>query len=161
MSGPIAWLPAPLPFQGDWNSLLCQAYEIFERDLKIPPRPTLDGLVVFHDRRRENPDDKEEGFWHLVSRHDRSTGERLPDIERMRRIAWVRATIEHSECEEVRKFDFIEKKGRSRTYLWVEDADFVVILERQRRVAFLVTAYLVDYDRKREQLRRRYEEYCS
>lgn len=36
--------------------------------------------------------DKEEGFWHAVSRKDRDSGERLPAYRRAEHLPWARPT---------------------------------------------------------------------
>jgi len=149
------WLPPSLIFKGDWEAFLNQVYSVFERELKLYPKPVYRGYVVFHDNRLIDSD-KEEGFWHLISRQNRLRRERLPEIARAERITWVRAVIDNVGREEVVEFDYLEARGTVRTYLWLRSYDYVVILEKKKKVAFLVTAYNVDNDWEREKLNKKY-----
>ena len=149
------WLPSPLTFEGDWEAFVRQAYSVFEKDLKVYPKPVYRGYVVFHDRRLIGSD-KEEGFWHLISREDHLTKERLPEIARAARIPWIRAVIENAHKNDVVAFDHREARNKVRTYLWVQRCDYVVILEKKRTVAFLVTAYNIDNDLQRKKLDKKF-----
>lgn len=150
------WLPDRLHYSGDWEGLLENAYAIFERDLKQPPRPTVDGYAVLHDSRFLDSD-KEEGFWHVTSSYDHDTGKRLPDVDRLCHVPWIRAIIENVGAPEVCKFDYVEKGDKTRTYLWLKELDYVVILEKKRRVAFLVTAFVIKFEGKRRELQKKLE----
>lgn len=154
MAGAPSWLPAPLTYTGNWDDFLRETYSVFENDFKSYPRPTFTGLAIFHDKRVIDSD-KEEGFWHLASRIDRKTGQRLPDKERMQRIPWVKAIIENAHDESVTVFDYLEGSRKTRTYLWLRNQDYVVILEKKRNVALLVTAYIIDNDYTRRKLERK------
>ena len=88
---------------------------------------------MWWDRRFKDDDPHEEGFWHLVTRDDKETGERLLETPRAKRLAWCRATIDHCGEAEVLVFDYLEGNGKVRTYLWVKDCDYVVILEKASR----------------------------
>ncbi len=121
----------------------------------------LGEYVVFHDNRKLESD-REEGFWHITTQKDASTGERLPDLQRSRRLTWIRPIIEHCDSPLVRCFDYADGKGRVRSYLWLFDHDFVVVLQKQDRghtkIARLITAYYIDGERGRHQLEKRYRE---
>jgi len=115
---------------------------------------------------------KEEGFWHLVTRDqwgwNRTTRskekERLPELNRAGRLPWARPIIDH-ECDDVVfVWDFEEEtRDRStvRTYAWLREHDYVVILERQAKekgdIYMLVTSFLVEHESKRRDLQSRYE----
>ena len=47
--------------------------------------------------------------------------------------------------------------GRSALIFWLEEADYVVILQRRGRAYFLITAYHVDGDSTRRRLKAKYE----
>lgn len=59
-----------------------------------------------------------------------------------------------------RRRDYQEGDGRVRTYLWLEQYDYVVILERKAKrlgtAAFLVTAFHIDGAQRREGLERKF-----
>jgi len=153
-----AWLPSQIEYDGDWHLFLNVSYAVFERDLKRYPKVMYHDHIVFIDKRLLDSD-REEGFWHLISRKDQETGERLPDIERARKITWVRPIIEHFWADEVVEFDKDEGRRGVRSYLWLRDYDYVVILQKKRqrksKIAFLITGYHVDRSYRRS-LERKY-----
>lgn len=112
-----------------------------------------------HYDRRVVPDGlaKEEAFWHVVSRTVHGHPDRLIDPRRAERIGWIRPTIESPCNDSVVAFD--HDPGRSskgvRTYLWLEDHDYVVILQARRSVYWLVTAFYITRDDMREDFRKR------
>src|ERR1039458_3967837 len=170
---PPAWLPPFIPFGGDWNVFVRALYIIFERDFKNH-WPRFRTFPVWHDRRVDPTDNYgfEEGFWHLVTRdqlvYDRQTRrnekERLPDLDRAGRLPWAKPIIEHETAIEILAWDFDEatKWGTTvRTYVWLKNHDYVVILERQQKqrgdIFMLVTSFYVDHEAKRRDLQSRYE----
>jgi hypothetical protein len=100
----------------------------------------------------------EEGFWHLISRTDPLSKERIADYRRAERLCWCRPVIEHSDDPVIRCWDSNAEGKRVRSYLWLEPEDYVVVLE-QRAVdtVFLITAYHLDGESSRRKLRRSYE----
>lgn len=169
-----AWLPDKLPYDGNWGKFLKALYAVFTADFK---RGYLRfrGCPLWHIRRvynEDNPHGYEEGFWHLVTRYEFvwvpakrcKEKQRLPDIERARRLPWGRPTVEHEIEPEVLVWDFDEETRRGkvvRTYLWVRDCHYAVILERQTKgigeIFMLITAFLVDIPAKRADMESRYE----
>lgn len=111
-----AWLPGLIDTNGSWDEILGRLYSVFEADFKFG-RPTWNGLPVWWDRRCLDGDPHEEGFWHLVTRDDKQTGERLLDTPRAQRLRWCRAVIDHGSGPDVRVFDYVEGSGKVRTYL--------------------------------------------
>lgn len=162
MSGALPdWLPEEIDTNGTWGEILERLYAVFESDFKNG-RPRFDGLPVWWDRRCLDGDPHEEGFWHLVTRDDKATGDRLLDTPRARRLRWCRATIDHEAEPDVLVFDYLEGNGKTRTYLWVHQCDYVVILERALRkgkhVAYsLVTAFYLDGPSRRDSMQRKYD----
>ena len=67
----------------------------------------------------------------------------------------------HCDDAKVKVWDYRESNGKLTTYVWMENWDYVIILrKRQHRwgdVVFLVTAYHVDYNSTRRNLRAKYE----
>ena len=141
---PPRWLPAAIPFAGDWNAFVTALYAVFTRDFK-GTWPRFRACPVWHDRRvLPDGDGKEEGFWHLVTRDQwvfnlqsrRDEKERLPDLDRASRVPWARPIVEHEADGSVLVWEFDEVANRGpvvRTYVWLKDHDYVVILERQTR----------------------------
>jgi len=155
------WIPGLIDTNGSWDEILTRLYSVFEKDFKIG-KPKFKGLPVWWDRRCERGDPHEEGFWHLVTRDDRQTGDRLLDTPRAKRLAWCRATIDHCGAAEVLVFDYLEGDGKVRTYLWARSADYLVVLEKAVRkgkpVAYsLVTAFVLDGPARIRAIRGKYE----
>jgi hypothetical protein len=154
------WLPPQVLFGGDWHAFSNVLYSVFERDFKSYPKPEFRGHVVFHDNRHLESD-REEGYWHVTTKRDPNTGDRFPDIERSKRLTWIRPIIEHPDDASVRCFDRVEGRGKVRTYLWLFEWDFVVVLEKQdrgsRKIARLITAYCVEGEWSRRRLQQKYD----
>lgn len=155
-----SWLPASLclnPIPRDIHDFL---YEIFERDF-INGVVRFSGLPVWWDRRQT--EEYPEGFWHVISRHDYSLDDRVLDTRRAEKLPWCAAIINNHHASEVSVFDHREGDGRIKTYLWLEQFDYLVILEKRSvklrgrsvDVMWLVTAYHVDDERSRAQLRKK------
>jgi hypothetical protein len=132
---------------------------IFQADFYHMSRRLIT-LPVWWDRRVIGPP-YEEGFWHLVTRKENTTGERLLDFRRAERLPWCGPTISNCADTCVKIWDYEEDDRRRRTYLWLEPHDYVVILEKKVKrkgiIAFLVAAFHVDGKQKREDLERKYQ----
>jgi hypothetical protein len=167
-----AWLPPRIPFAGDWRVFVEALYLVFTKDFK-GCWPRFRTFPVWHDRRVfDDGDGKEEGFWHLVQKDQwiyntktrRKEKERLPEFERAGRLPWARPIIDHENAVEVTVWDYDNEtpKGKVvRTYIWLKDHDYVVILERQKKdkgdVFMLITSFYLDFEGKRRDLESRYE----
>jgi hypothetical protein len=161
MTAPPAWLPKAVSVDGEYHEVVALLYKIFETDFKVA-RPRLGPLLVWWDKRILPGEQYEEGFWHLITREDNRTGERLHDPRRAERLPWCGPTIRHHDDPTVTVWDYREAGGNTRTYVWLEQFDYVIILEktltrRYGEVAFLVTAYHVDGEDHRKSLRRKFE----
>jgi len=154
-----SWLPPVVDCNGVWREVVAALYAIFMRDF-TNGRPSFRGRPIWWDRRRDPGDSYEIGFWHLISRDDLQTGDRLPDFRRAERLPWCRPVLDHEADQAVLVWNADRGGGDVRTYLWLRDLDYVVVLQRRalrnrgvgRSVMFLVTAYHVDGDRTRKQL---------
>lgn len=151
-----AWLPAMHPMS-PWSEDVMEAlYSIFCRDF-VHNAVSYSGHRVWFFPETERG--KELIFWHLVEREDPpGSGNRLPDFRRAERLPWARPMLDHIADPEVKAWDYEEGKGDIRTYVWLEDLDYVVVMKRypngQRR---LITGYYVDYDSKRRTLLSKYK----
>ena len=148
-----------LDLRGTWEEILERLYTVFSQDFKTGGVHHR-GMRIICDR-RVLPDgrDKEEGFWHVVSRKDRDSGERLIDYRRAERLPWARSAIECPPRSEIMVFDYDHgtKDVGVRRYIWLAEYDYVLIFQNKKRALFWVTAYYVDSDRGRKDLARRYE----
>ena len=154
MNGLPDWL-CPMICVNPWTQqTFAVLYEIFERDFK-ETKPVYSGSIVWFFPNIE--DGKEVLFWHLTHREDMSTDERLPDLRRSERLPWVRKMIDHSDKPEVFAWDYKESSGDIRTYVWLKNYDFLVLMKMypngRRR---LITSYYVDHGHKRRKLEKKY-----
>jgi hypothetical protein len=156
---PPSWLPAIVSCDGVWDDVLAVLYGIFDRDFR-QRAPRFRSLPVWWDRTVKPGERYEEGFWHLITRDDHALGERLADFRRAERLPWCRPTLDNEQDPAVAVWDYDKGRKQIRTYVWLRDFDYVVVLERRifgkrdrpRSAMFLVTAYHVDGDRTRRQL---------
>jgi len=73
------------------------------------------------------------------------------------KIPWCRPTIEHTSDPEVRGWDYLESNGRTNTYIWLIKYDYLIILQRSKKIFWLVTAYWVDGAGTKRSLQKKYQ----
>lgn len=166
------WLPE-MASVNPWTAVTYELlYGIFCRDIR-------DGVLKYAGYDvwifRDIEDGKETLFWHLTSRQKKAQKvprrkrkilppdleitdqERLPDLRRCERLPWVKPIIEHPVDPEVLAWDYEEGDQTIKTYVWIKDYDFVVIMKKfpngKRR---LITSFYVDSHYKREDFLRKY-----
>lgn len=151
------FLPPILDLRGTWEEILERLYAVFCRDFKKSAVHHRGMRIIYDGRVLPDGHDKEEGFWHVVSRKDRDSGERLPDYRRAERLPWARPTMESPERSEIKVFDYDHgtKDIGVRRYIWLAEYDYVLILQKKKKALFWVTAYYVDSDGGRKDLLRR------
>lgn len=154
------WLPAIISVDGEWNKVVERLYAIFVTVIK-DGKPNLNSSPVWWDRRILDNEKYEEGFWHLISKDDNSTNERLFDPRRSERLPWCRPTIDHFNDNAVRHWDYRVSRSRIETYLWLENFDYVIVFQKRKQnigtVYFLITAYYVESNSTKRNLRRKYQ----
>lgn len=160
-NGPPSWLPELLDTDGAWQDILDRLYAVFTSDFKIG-RPTFRGLPIWWDRKCSEGDSHEDGFWHLVTKDDPASGNRLLDTFRAKRLKWCRAIIDNHVDAAVLVWNYREGNGKIRTYLWLENSDYLIVLEKTVRrgkdvAYFLVTAFHLDGESRRRATRRKYD----
>ncbi|MCX5867704.1 MAG: hypothetical protein NT009_09575 [Proteobacteria bacterium] len=159
MSESPGFLPPILELEGTWEEILDLLYCVFVKDFKVR-RCFHKRMPVYYDGRVfPEGKGKEEGFWHVISRIDYSGGERLPDFRRAERLPWARPLMESPDRVEIKVFDHEEgpKDKGIRRYIWLENHDYVLIFQK-KKVLFWITAFYIDKNGQREDLRKRYEE---
>ena len=167
----LDWLPAKFnvdPWKEDTYDKL---YFIFCRDIRDSNLKYRDFSVwIFPDRE----DGNETIFWHLTSREQKNEDiprrkrkyyreaqseekVRIPDFRRCERLPWVKPMVEHPDVAEMLCWDYMEGDGTIKTYVWLREVDFVVIMKKypdeSRR---LITSFYVDSEYKRKDLERKY-----
>lgn len=158
---PPSWLPELIDRNGSWDEIRDRLYAVFTADF-IHGHPRYEGLPVWHDRRKLDDDPHEEGFWHLVTKKDRDTGDRLLDTSRAKRLRWCRATIDNANPPDVLVFDYEEGNGKIRRYLWLHECDYLVVLEKRARGGVdraysLVTAFFLDGPASKRRIQKKYD----
>jgi len=163
MSDTPEWLPVALrygDFDGDYDGFLTAVYGVFERDFK-QSRPHYHNNPISYDSRME--DGKEAAFWHITSSFDSSTGNRELDLRRAERIPWPSPMIENcaDEAVSVWRNERIRKKGakQTRTLIWLEEMNYLVVLAEMPRVTMLITAYCTDSRPQCRKLQKERDEY--
>lgn len=149
-----AFLPAELDNLGAWIDLINSSYAVFKTDLLGAP-PTVDGGVV-EVAKQLGPDNKEIGYWHLVTREAVRGSPRVPDPDRARRLPWIKPLIENRNDIAVTYFTYLESDGYHRHYFWLRQEQYVVIVQQKRTKMFLVTSFNVDIPWKQLDLEKRF-----
>jgi hypothetical protein len=153
------FLPSILNLSGSWEHILNLLYSVFTKDFKDESVYHYSIRVIYNNKILPDGHGKEEGFWHVISKVDMETKERIIDFRRAERLPWARPIMESPKRAEIKLFDYDHGLTRKsiRRYIWLEEYDYVVILQRKRNVYFWVTAYYVDSKGRRVDLNRRYK----
>ena len=164
------WLPDIICVDGDFRQVLSRLYNIFHQDF-ITNTPKLGDMDVWHDRRVRPGETYEEAFWHLIERDYKKDAIRSFDPRRAERLPWCAPTLNNSEKPQVKYW--ICNEGKKLTcYAWLEDHDYVIILEKRtlppksvngidkpaKTVAYLKTAYHVDGESRRRFFRKKFKQ---
>ncbi len=165
------WLPAKFcvdPWKGNTYEIL---YLIFCRDIRDSELKYCSYRIWFFP---EKEDGKETIFWHLTSREQKKQviprrmrkyhkevnsdeKTRFPDLRRSERLPWVKPMVEHPGDSELLCWNYLEGDGSIKTYVWLKDLDFVVIMKKyEDESRRLVTSFYVDSEFKKNDLERKY-----
>jgi hypothetical protein len=149
------WLPEMFPVNPWTEQTFDLLYEIFKRDFK-DSQPNYRGLTVWFFPEKEL--DKELVFWHLTTREDKESGERLTDFRRSERLPWARPMLDNADTPEVLDWDYEEGDRTVQTYVWLKDFDYLMILKKypdgRRR---LITSFWVEFPNTRRKLEKKFE----
>jgi hypothetical protein len=149
----IEWLPEIVCLDscgGNWDNYCNVIYKIFHQDFVVS-RPKYNDIPVAIDTRLENG--KEATFWHIIQTDNLIVGERLPDFRRCERVCWIRPIIENAIVSDGGVLIWTdEKKGQIRTYLWLKEMNYLVVLRVTMKYAVLITAFYVDSEHMRNKL---------
>lgn len=154
------WLPDIINVNGEWSQVIQILYRIFETDIKQTQR-FIDNLPVWWDRNIQTGEIYEEGFWHLITKEDYAAKVRLPDFRRAERLPWCGPAISNASDPIIKIWNYKEDAKRVRIYIWLEQFDYVIVLERRKQrfgeIAFLITAFHIDGESKRRNLQQKYK----
>jgi hypothetical protein len=149
-------------YEGDWEQFLNAIYSVFKTDL-------IDNKTFFATKEvginyEKLYQEKERSFWHIIS-EGKNDIDRLPDLRRCERIAWVKPFIELvfcAGCTNIRMWKKLHAKSKKdRYYIWCTDVDFIVILEDRKNYFLLITAFVVKYPDTRESYHKDYDNYLK
>ena len=146
-------------------------YEYFCEDF-VDNKTYLNKSIYINPKSHQKDNDKELVFWHLTTREtkvQKKVGnrwivekDRLTDYRRSERLIWIKNIIENHFIDDIKMFYHKETNTKEdiRLYLWLEDYDFVVILQKLgRSSSYLVTSFYIDRDGKRKEYLKRYNHY--
>ena len=130
MSEPPVWLPDLIlldAYTGSWERYENEVYAIFYRDF-VESSPQFKGRHVRITK--QLIEGKERAFWHCIQEGP-IEAERTPDIRRCERIGWIRPMVEHTGDPMMKQWS--NQRGRHvRQLLWLEQSDYLVVLEDRR-----------------------------
>lgn len=153
------WIPDTLAINPEWDQACSDLYSIFRNDF-IDSAPQLRGHPVWIAKEVDE-NGYEEIFWHLITKEDRTSGDRLMDYPRAKKLSWCAPTILNSHQPEVTIWSYMEARRTVRVYLWLQECDYVVILEPSVKtggtIFYLVTAYDTAGGSTHRNLRRKLE----
>jgi len=150
------WLPPLVLLEkndGDWNKYLTLIYSYFKSDF-IDSHCNYRGIKIAI-KRHPQIDDKEATFWHLITEGDNET-ERTPDLRRCERIRWSKPLIEKVPDETIKIWQN-KRRNETRLCLWLEAAEYIVILAERKNYLLLWTAYTVTESHRKRKLQKEYE----
>ncbi|MBW1854523.1 MAG: hypothetical protein JRJ00_07560 [Deltaproteobacteria bacterium] len=153
-----SFLPPMLNLDGEWNEILSLLYNVFAKDFKDTKTYHRGTRVIYNGTIEPDGLDKEEGFWHMISKKDKISGDRLIDYPRAKRLSWAKPLMQSPKRQEIKFWQYREGTADKgvRTYIWLEDYNYALILQRKKNVFYWITAFYVD-SWKQKDLRRKYE----
>lgn len=166
-----SWLPQIFCVNPWGEDTLERLYLVFCRDIRDSSLKYCGYNVWFFP---EKEDGKEKIFWHLTSREKKKqivprrmkkyhnevedeNNTRLPDLRRSERLPWIKPMVEHPGDSELLCWNYLEGDASIKTYVWLKDLDFVVIMKKyEDESRRLVTSFYVDSEFKKNDLERKY-----
>lgn len=162
-----SWLPDPMWFYGDLDEYENSLYESYLETV-AQNKITFQGREIFVNR-KFNKEGREISFWHLISEKPffnsdydelkinvNSSDGRFLYLRRCERICWIRPIIENCNEKGILIWNKIDK-GENKLIIWFKQNDYAVILNNKPDYLFLITAYPIDYDNRRNTLQKEYE----
>jgi hypothetical protein len=136
--------PELVPFEGNWPTYEAKLYAVFLESfvnakiffrgwpVRAQYRPATRGMHF--------------GFWHVISEppdpRNRNEEDRVPDLERCRRLRWIPWTIEQAGQADVSWWENQRRRDRH-VVIWDRANGFAVVLARRNGYYMLKTAYCV------------------
>jgi len=146
-------------FNGDSEAYIANLFSVFTRDF-INTIPTFRGKKIFYDKKDDAG--KPQAFTHITTEENRQTKQRELCLRRCERIAWIKAVIEHANDPKILVWEREQKTSKRRavrTFLFLENEDFLVILQEIKWGHYLITAIYVDNPNQKRKHLKAYETY--
>ncbi len=155
------FLSPTLNLSGSWEEdILPMLYSVFETDFKLFP-PKFLKYQVGYDRRILE-DEKEEGFWHIITKAEKKNRkeERCYDSRRAERIHWIKPLILNHSHNMIKSWNYLESSGKVRNYIWIEDHNFIVILQwdNNKQEYILITSYFIENSHTKRKLLQKFND---
>lgn len=144
---------------GDSEKYLEKLFETFKKDF-IDSKPKFNGKQVLHDKNLDGG--KPNTFVHITTETDRETKKRILSLRRCERIGWIKPIIEHTDDPAVlvwQKKQATSKRPAVRTYLFLEQENFLIVLQEIKFGHFIITAIYVDNPNQKRKHLKAYETY--
>ncbi len=156
------WLPPKLESASysSTDELLSAAYDCFREDFVVSSGSLLYNGILVRLPRLPSYDGFHETFLHIVSQEKKNIHCRLYDSERCSRIPWIKPIIENNHEATIKKWKN-RRKGNNRHLLWLESAEYLVVLTRRKREFLLWTAYVVNQSHSKRKLTKEYQNYLN
>lgn len=161
------WVPELEYFEdysNSWEQYQNMLYSVFKKDF-IDSHPRFNGKPI-NIRKHPIEFGREEAFYHVTCQDYMKDGERVPDFRRCERIRWVRAFIEHYNCDsslckacEGIKVWSEPYKSTTRVHILLEEEKYMVVIELRETYCLLITAFYFDHKHTLEKKLKHYEKY--
>lgn len=157
----LTCLPPLLDYNGQWPALRDAAHAIFRQDFFADG--IFDGGLRVMVNGKMHTDGRELGFLHITTREHENNNHRHPDVDRTRRICWIKPLVENASNDLVgiQAWRHLEGSGNVHRYYWALKDNFVVVCSEARRSRcdrlFLVTAFSITSSSKRSNLEKKYQ----
>lgn len=152
----IKWLPklVYLSDYANWSDYLDDLQKMFLYDF-IECDPCFKDKEVKIKSGYIN--DKNITFWHIISDGENETDRTLNE-DRCQRIKWPKAYIDNESKPAIKIWEN-KRKRRTRVLLYIEEENYLVILEDRKEYYLLWTAYFVLGRRSKERLLNEWKAY--
>jgi hypothetical protein len=152
------FLPPLLNLDGSYPDIIGRLYTVFRTDFIENRTQHLGRIVTYDGIIDEYSQGKVNGFWHVITRDDTTSRDRLIDYPRAKRLPWAKPLMQNPFKGEIVFFAYEEgtKREGVRHYIWFRNGQYVVILKQRKFDYYWITAFYVE-DRKERDLQRKFE----
>lgn len=155
---PPEWLPSIVElksFKGNWEHYLEHIYSIYVKDF-VKSKPTFNGTLL-GVKRHPQEQNKDATFWHMISDGEIER-ERTPDMRRCERVCWPKPIIDnHHTCG--LKIWKNKRGSETRILLWLEEAEYLMVLAERKDYILFWTAYPVTQEHSKRKLQKEFQLY--